>query len=369
MNSLPSLPDHCIELPPDLDTPCAVVNLPVLRRNIERMAEVLAVRGQALRPHAKTHSCTEIGRLQLANGAAGLTVGTLRMAEAFASAGFDDLFIAAPTWISGSAGPRLRALHDAIALSVGVDSAPAARLLAEAVAGSRHRLRVVIEVDSGEHRSGVRPSEVVQLARVASEAGLDVRGLFTHGGHGYAKPGAAEQAASDEVTVLEEAAGALRSVGYSLCVLSVGSTPTVWHTPAGLMTEQRPGTYVFNDRQQVGLGSAATEDVALVVAATVTSTAVSGQVILDAGAKALAKDRPDWLPGHGAVLGYPSCLVTGVFDFHAVVDVPRDGPQPKLGEVVAVVPNHVCAAVNLARELVVTEGGQVTARWPIDARG
>jgi D-serine deaminase-like pyridoxal phosphate-dependent protein len=143
----------------------------------------------------------------------------------------------------------------------------------------------------------------------------------------------------------------------------------VWHTPVGAVTEQRPGTYVFNDRQQVALGAAGLEDVAFMVAATVTSTAVPGQVVVNAGAKALSKERPELLAGHGTVLGYPDSQITQVTDFHGVIETPPGLPRPGLGDAVAIVPNHVCAAVNLARELLVVDHGQVTATWAIDGRG
>jgi D-serine deaminase-like pyridoxal phosphate-dependent protein len=230
-------------------------------------------------------------------------------------------------------------------------------------------LEISIELDSGERRSGVRPEETVAVARAADAAGLRVAGLFTHGGHSYARPGAAEAAAIDEHDVLDAAARALTDAGFEPAVLSAGSTPTALRSAYPPVTEERPGTYVFGDRQQVGLDGVASHEVALVVAATVISTAIPGQVILDCGAKALSKDRPDWLPGHGVLPGYPGAWIERVFDYHAVVRVPEGGPRPRLGEVVTVVPNHVCPVVNLSRELVVVRDGRVLDRWAIDARG
>ncbi len=359
-------PAGLIDLPPALETPCAIVDVPTLRRNLAATAELIATGGARLRPHVKTHSSTELGRWQVEAGATGLTVGTLRMAERFAAAGLDDLLIAAPVWVTDETAPRLRALHERCRVIAGLDGAEAARRLAAAVAGSSRRLRVLVEVDCGHARSGIRPDRAGELADEATRAGLEVAGVFTYPGHSYAGPGAPEQAARDQCTALLAAATSLEAAGHEPQIVSGGSTPTT-PEPAHGLTEQRPGTYVFGDLQQVALGAASRADVAFAVAATVTSTAVPGQLVLDAGAKALGRDRPPWLQGHGLIAGYPHLRATRVFDYHAVVPVPEGAAAPRLGDVVAVIPNHVCTAAHLADELVLLEDGRLT-RWPIDGR-
>src|SRR5262249_17861063 len=161
--------------------------------------------------------------------------------------------------------------------------------------------------------------------------------------HGYARPGAGAAAGADEVRALTVAGAALAMAGFEAPVLSAGSTPTVRHSSHAPVTEERPGTYIFGDRQQAEPGRVAPADVAPPVAATVISDAVPGQVVVDSGAKALAKDRPEWLDGHGVLPAYPGALVRQVFDFHAVVALGPDGRAPRLGEVVWIVPNHACA--------------------------
>jgi D-serine deaminase-like pyridoxal phosphate-dependent protein len=136
----------------------------------------------------------------------------------------------------------------------------------------------------------------------------------------------------------------------------------------GVVTEERPGTYVFGDRQQLAIGSCAPEDIAAVVAATVVSTAVPGQFVLDAGAKTLGKDLPPWLTGYGQVTAYPDAVITRVYDHHAVCELPEGARRPTVGDVVGVVPNHICPVVNLATEAVVVRDGEQIARWPVDAR-
>ncbi|MFI5225610.1 MAG: alanine racemase [Candidatus Limnocylindrales bacterium] len=357
-------------LPDGLDTPCLVVDLDVVEANASRLQAALDTRGVRLRPHVKTHKSVALARMQLEAGARGLTVGTLGEAEVFAAAGLTDLFVAYPIWAVGTKAGRLRALHDAIDLSVGVDSVAAAERLAAAVAGSSRPLRVVIELDSGGHRTGVgAAADVVGLARAATGLGLSVIGVFTHGGHSYGAIGVAASAAQDEVRTLGAAAEALRSDGFEIELISAGSTPTMVDSAMGPVTEIRAGTYLLGDRTQLALGAIPAEGIALHVAATVVSAAVPGEVVLDAGAKTLTKDRPPYLEGHGLLPAHPDAVIDRLYDYHGVVVAPTHGALPHVGEVVAIIPNHVCPVVDLFDTFVATRGGAIVGRWQVDARG
>jgi D-serine deaminase-like pyridoxal phosphate-dependent protein len=334
------------------------------------MAARARTAGVALRPHAKTHKCPEIGRRQLAAGAAGLTVATLSEAELFAAAGCDNLFIAYPVWAGGGRAARLRKLHEQLRLRVGVDSPEAAELLAAAVRGAPEPLRVLVEVDCGARRSGVPAGAVAGLAATCRRLGLDVRGAFTHPGHAYASPGGVVAAAADEQAALAAAGAALAGLVDGPPELSGGSTPTALSGLAGLAglagpaTEVRPGTYVFGDRQQLRLAGFPARQVALVVAARVVSTPRAGEAVLDAGSKALSTDRPAWLPGYGWLPAVPPAKVVAITEEHAVVSG-LSGVALRVGDLVGVVPNHVCTAVNLGRELVIVDGGTVVDSWPV----
>ncbi len=135
------------------------------------------------------------------------------------------------------------------------------------------------------------------------------------------------------------------------------------------MTEERPGTYVYGDRQQAALANEPFEDAALMVAATVVSAGPGGGFVIDAGAKILAKDVSPFLPGHGSILGHPEAVIDRVNDHHGVVVLPDGDPPPSIGTVVWVLPNHVCPVVNLVDEILVASGGRIIDRWPVDARG
>ena len=335
-------------------TPHVLVDREVLGRNLHAMQESAAAAGLALRPHAKTHKSLEVARLQLAAGAVGLTVATVSEAEVFAGV-CDDLFVAYPLWVDDERATRLRGVLDVATVAVGVDSVESVRQLAPlADAG----LRVRVEVDSGHHRSGVPAGDVVGVATAAAEAGLSVDGVFTFPGHSYSPHGRAT-AAADEQRELGAARDALVAAGIPCPSVSGGSTPSVEYARGDVLTEVRPGVYVFGDAQQWELGTATPERVALTVVATVVGR-YADRVVLDSGSKVLGADRSAWATGHGRLLDHPEAVITALSEHHATVtgfDAPR-------GTRVRVVPNHVCTTVNLADEYVVGDG-----TWRVDARG
>ena len=350
----------------DLATPCLVVDQDLLDANIDAMAALSARLQVALRPHVKTHKIPAIAERQVAAGARGLCVATVSEAEVFARAGFTDLFLAYPLWVGPAKGRRLRSLLEAADLTIGVDSTEGAQALAAQLGQERGRVRVLIEVDSGHHRSGVSPADAGAMADVAAHAGLDVSGVFTFPGHGYA-PGAMADVAAQEANALSAGADALREVGIEPQVLSGGSTPTAASTAAGAMTEMRPGVYVFGDAQQWELGTTSPDRIALVCLATVVSHA-GGRVVLDAGSKVLGADRASWATGYGRLLDHPDTRVVLLSEHHAVVEWDQS-PLPPIGSPMRVVPNHVCNAVNLSDEIVVVSNGVVVDTWPVAARG
>ncbi|MEX2546597.1 MAG: alanine racemase [Chloroflexota bacterium] len=358
-------------LPGGLDTPCLVIDLDIVERNAHRMAEAVAARGISLRPHVKTHKSVALARMQLEAGAVGITVGTLGEAEVMAKGGINDILLAYPLWAEGRKAARLRALHerDDLTFVVGVDSVAGARSLAAAVAGSTKSLRVLIELDPQYHRTGVDPAAAGSLAAQLRDIGLDVVGVFTHGGHAYRGPDAVGSAAADEVGAIAAAADSLRAAGIEPQILSAGSTPTALSVATAPVNEVRPGTYLINDRIQVHMGSCAAVDVAVAVAATVVSDSVPGKFVIDAGAKSLTKDMAPYLTGYGFLPAYPDGVLERLTDYHGEIRLPDGAHGPRLGDVVAVVPNHVCPVIDLFDSFVATRSGEVIGRWPVDARG
>ncbi len=344
-------------------TPALVVDLDTLDRNITRMAETARAGGFALRPHAKTHKCPQIAEKQLAAGAIGLTIATIGEAEVFAASGVTDLFIAYPLWLDEGKRRRLAKLAAGARVQVGVDSIESARRLVGTGAS------VLIEIDSGH------PADAGPLARAVSELGLTVDGVFTFPGHGTAHAANATptdvriQAARDQETALAEAAASLRDSGIEPRIVSGGSTPTAALREDGQINELRPGVYVFNDAMQIALGSCGVDDVALAAAATVVSVPAADRFVLDAGSKVLGADPNAWTASYGLVPAYPGSKVVQLSEHHAVVQLPEGVTAPRHGDRVAIVPNHVCNAVNLAAELVIVRDGNHVDSWPVAARG
>lgn len=354
-----------------LATPAVLVDLDVLERNVERMAARARAAGVRLRPHAKTHKSPEIGSLQRAAGAWGLSVAKVSEAEVFVAAGFDDVFVAFPA-VGEEKGRRLLRLADRARVACGVDSVAGARTLARPFREAGRTLDVLLKVDVGYGRVGVLPEQApLVAARIAELPGLRLRGVFTHAGHGYlASTGQQlEEIARSEGETLAATAGALRAAGVDVDEVSVGSTPTarVAMRSAGV-TECRPGNYVFHDGSQVALGTCRIEDCALTVVATVVSVPAPGRAVLDAGSKTLSSDplRP-LAGGYGRILGRRS-RVEALSEEHGVVAV-ADGEAFEVGDRVSVLPNHACVVVNLHDRLIGTSGGRVEAVLPVSARG
>lgn len=345
-----------------LDTPFLAVDLAVMDRNIERLAVRLRGTGIQLRPHAKSHKCVEIAQRQIDSGAIGLTVATIGEAEVFAEAGFTDLFIAYPLWVTAPKARRLHQVATRTALRLAVDSAAGAQQLAEHLGDLP--LTVVVEVDSGHHRTGVAADEAGPVAAAAQAAGLNVVGIFTFPGHGYT-PGQRAQVAAQESRALDGAAASLRAHGIEPAVRSGGSTPTVGAADSTVLTEVRPGVYPFNDAQQFELDVCTLDDIALSAVTTVVH-ARGRTAIVDAGSKILGADRPGWATGFGRVIDEPDARIVALSEHHATVEFPAAAPSP--GTRLRIAPNHLCNAVNLVDSLVIdTAGGP--HHWAVAARG
>lgn len=354
-----------------LDTPALLVDASRLEQNIRRMAAVAAGGGKLLRPHAKTHKCPEIAKLQIDAGACGLTVAKLGEAEAFAAAGATDLFVANQV-VGPAKVARALALALGCALAVGVDSIECAAPLALAAQARGMRLAVRIEVDTGGGRAGVRSLEeaVALAAWIAESGGLTLDGIYTHEGQLYKLPGMQER--SDEARRVSARMGGIRRAiqlrAPGADAVSVGSTPGARLMAASPeVTEIRPGNYVFCDRTQLDLG-ASEEQCALHVITTVTSVRPDGVVIVDAGTKTLAADRPFADSSMGLVVGRPNLFFATANEEHGILRRVAADPV-RVGDRLLIVPNHACACVNLHDWLHVHDGERLVDRWPVSARG
>ena len=345
----------------EIPTPALVIDCEVLDQNIWTAHSSVAEVGLRVRPHVKTHKSLEIARRQLTAGAVGLAVATVGEAEVFLAVS-NDIFISYPLWPDEDQFNRLEALSSRCRLAIGVDSAEGIEHLAHRLPRS---IELMIEIDSGHHRSGCTPVDAGGIARSALDRNLRVRGIFTFPGHSYTHDGGRVAAADEPVALSRAVEDVRRATGLSSLEISGGSTPSFLTSTAEELTEVRPGVYVFNDAQQWELGNILPEAIALSAYSRVVSSR-EGHIVLDVGSKVLGADKASYSTGSGRLLDFPDARVIQLSEHHAVVAI-NDGP-PR-GSVVRVVPNHVCSAVNLVDELFPVTTGKVHAAWPVDARG
>jgi D-serine deaminase-like pyridoxal phosphate-dependent protein len=357
------------------DTPELVVDLDVVRANVERIAAQAREAGVSVRPHTKTHKLPQIARMQLVAGAVGVQVAKLGEAEVMVDAGIEDVLVGYPI-VGDVKLARLADLAARARITVTVDSDEVAHGLSRTARERGLVFRALLELDTGMRRLGVLPERAVESAeRIAALDGIELAGVFTHEGHVYVQ---ARDDAERERMTLEccaaavATAEALRERGIGADVVSVGSAGTFrFAIRAPGVTEVRPGTYVFNDRSQIAQGACGPDDLAAFAIATVVARPEPGRIVVDAGSKVLTSDRMlvcDPPASFGAIWGHDDWDVVRLSEEHGVVSVPPDA-DVGVGERVAIVPNHVCPAINLANAVTVVEGGRVTGRWPVAARG
>ena len=354
-----------------VETPALLVDLDRLEANLDRAADYAARHGLALRPHVKTHKSSFVAAAQLRRGARGLTCATPREAEVMAEE-CDDVLVAYPP-IASPRARRLTTLPPTVRLTVALDSEHAATELARAARDARREVGVYVELDLGMRRVGVPSVDAaVALARHVSEVdGLHFDGLAFYPGH--IREAMADQDAKLEALehTLARAMERFYDAGLPPRVVSGGSTPTMWRThEMPSVTEMRPGTYAYNDRTTVTTGACTPSDCALTVLATVVSTSVAGQAVIDAGTKALGRE-PLRGPGEGfgELLDHPGVVVERMSEEHGVLDLGGSAWRPSVGDMVRVVPNHVCVAVHLHDYVYGVRGGHLERGWPIEARG
>jgi D-serine deaminase-like pyridoxal phosphate-dependent protein len=356
----------------ELLTPAAVIDLARMEANLDRMADYVRAARLGLRPHIKTHKTPELAAEQIRRGAIGLTCATVHEAEVM-SAVASDILIAHPP-VGAAKLQRLFQLPDDLRVTVALDSTEALNGLAASAEEHRRAIGVLVEVDVGMHRVGIcEPAAAAALAlTVADHPYLEWRGLTFYPGH--IREHVDEQSASltQLRATIDDYLDALARKGLEPSIVSGGSTPAAFGSDLlhGLLTEIRPGTYIFNDRTTAAIGACRLEDCAYTVLATVVSTAVPGQAVVDAGSKALSREeiRGSDAPGFGALLDRPDIVVKGLSEEHGILDLSQTEWRPRVGDHVRIVPNHVCVSVNLHDRLWALRDGCIEACWPIRAR-
>jgi D-serine deaminase-like pyridoxal phosphate-dependent protein len=360
ISAIPSPRDAIGRTRAELPTPALVLDLDVMRENLATMA-AWTERHVAVRPHFKTHKCIEIAREQLGAGAIGITCATVFEARALVEAGIDEILIANEI-VSPAKVSLLADLARRSHVTVAVDDAENASSLAGAACDRGAELGVVVEVDVGLHRGGVRSHEAaIRLARhVSALSGLRLRGVMGYEGHVVTEPDRElrRQLAALAMDELAAYVDALRADGHAVEIVSAGGTNTYDMTGADdRVTELQAGTYVVMDAAYAPLAPAFRP------ALTVLGTVVSRHgttAVLDCGTKSLAVDA--------APPTSPVGSVREVHEEHTLLEV-GEGDPPALGGVVELTVGYCGGTINLHDVYFVSSGEEIVDVWPVCARG
>ena len=360
-----------------IETPRLWIDVPQMRRNIDKMASIARKLGVNLRPHIKTHKIPSIAREQLQAGAAGITAAKVSEAEVMAESGIQDIFIAYPL-VTNSKIERALRLSRRTRLTVGVDSIEGARRLSKMAASDGRTLEVRLEVDTGLRRTGVLRRRTVELAsRIESLDNLNLSGIYTYRGAVLVDGSPTldlEAAGLEEGELMVSLASQIREQGIQIEDVSLGSTPTApFAGEVEGVTEIRPGTYVFYDRMQAQMGACSLEECAASVMTTVVSRPSEDLAIIDGGSKTFATDvpldkEPLNLMGFGHVVYYPDAVLERLTEEHGMLRVTGEHDL-RVGDTIKIIPNHVCSTVNLHDQVYLTDESGATERAVVAARG
>ncbi|MSV27564.1 MAG: D-TA family PLP-dependent enzyme, partial [Bryobacterales bacterium] len=347
----------------ELETPALLIDLNVMEANLSRVAAYARNHDLRLRPHTKTHKSTAVGKLQLASGAAGLTVAKVGEAEVMIGAQPPELLVAYPV-IGRSKLDRLMEVAPKTKLTVALDNLFCAQQLAEAARRARVDVGVLAEVDVGLGRVGVQPGEqLVQLAiSIDRLPRLKLEGIAFYPGHIKSNDEQGERDLKSLSALVQSILADFKRAGIELKIVSGGSTPALFHShEVEGVNEIRPGTYIYNDMNTVMSGGCGLEDCAASIMATVVSTAKTGQMIIDGGSKTFSSDRLNLSSEvtFGRLKEAPEAQFTKMNEEHGYVDIRRAQREFQIGDRVNVIPNHVCVAVNLHENVYGVRNGEV----------
>ena len=357
----------------ELDTPAAIVDLDVMENNIQSIADYCRQHSLKLRPHTKTHKIPEIAKLQVKAGSCGITVAKVGEAEVMAAAGLKDILVAYPV-LGEAKTTRLAQLARECKITVSLDSLEVAEGLSVAAHKAGSQIDILLEFDTGMRRCGVEtPASLVALGHaVAKLPNLHLAGVLFYPGHVWVRPeeqGPDLERLSERIESMKQA---MRANGLDCQTVSGGSTPTAYnsHRIRGV-TEIRPGNFVYNDRNELGLHVCGVDQCALRILTTVVSCSVSRRAVIDAGSKTFAADR--WLSGEGKGFGliveHPDVYFELMSEEHGHLDLSGSSYTARVGDRLTMIPNHACVCVNLHERIFFHRKGVVEATWAVAGRG
>jgi D-serine deaminase-like pyridoxal phosphate-dependent protein len=359
----------------DLTTPVLLLDLDLLDANIAKLAAHAKAAKINLRPHGKTHKCVEIARRQIKAGAIGLSVATIREAEAMSAAGIRGLLITSELVGKPKIDRLIKLCRVAPDTMSVIDNFDHARQMSEAAVAAKLSLNIMLDVDPAGRRTGVPPGPVaIELAeKVAKLPNLKLRGIHGYSGASSHVTGfdARRKHSGDVMSPIIETFAKLKKLGLPMEIMSGGSTGT-YNIDPGIegMTELQCGSYVFMDVDYRAIGSSSGivyEDFSpsLTVMATVISKSYGDRATTDAGIKAFSTDRAKFTP---EVKGATGVKVSYAGDEHGVLTFDNPSREFKIGDRVEFIVPHCDPNVNLYERLYCTRGENVVDAWRVVGR-
>lgn len=349
----------------EVTTPALILDLDRARQNIKTMAEKFRDLPAALRPHIKVHKSPQLARMQVEAGAIGVACATVWEAAVMAHAGIEDVLVANQVVQPDKVAAAATLARDQ-RITLTIDDVRNVEQLSKAATEAGSQLELLIEIDVGMGRCGVRTKEeALPLAeRIADLRGLKLRGMQGYEGHCMLEPDREKRlrdahAANAKVI---EAFDFLAERGHPVEIISAGGTGTYFITGANpRIDEVQAGSYTLMDCFHGNLVPGGFE-----IAMTVAGTVISRQgntVVLDCGRKAVGIDFVT-----PPLASHPDSGVRYYAEEHCLVDFPG-APPLDLGDVTEVLAGYGPTTVNLHDVFHVVEDGVVTDIWPINPRG
>jgi D-serine deaminase-like pyridoxal phosphate-dependent protein len=358
------------ELLASLETPCLIIDVEKARLNVEAMQKAANEAGCKLRPHIKTHKMPYFAAMQVKAGAEGITCAKISEAEIMASGSdiIDDIFVAY-TLVGDFRIKRAIALSKKLKrLILGVDSFAGAQALSNAAVQAGVTLEVRLEIDTGLKRTGINREEAPALAqKIAAMPGLGLTGIYTFKGLLFDGDFTENNllAAEEEGILLENTAQEIESLGTKLKDISGGSSPTALYTAkTGKENEIRPGTYIFNDMLLLNEKVAQEDDIAVRFAATVVSCPTEEYAIIDGGTKCFPTDQslnafPFYFQSYAKIEDNSDLRLSRMNEEHGIITSVTGKTGLSVGQVLTLIPIHVCTAINMQNSVYLLENGQL----------
>ena len=359
----------------DLDTPALCVDLDKMQRNIDKMQRVCNANKIGVRPHAKTHKCAAIAKMQMAAGAIGICTAKLSEAEALLAEGIDKILMTTANLPPAKIRRAMELKKKYPGFIQAVDWAQNAADLNDAAKAAGVVADVVIDVAVGT-RTGIPPGEdALNLARlVDKQPNLKLRGLLSYdGGVQHVNTFAArKERALKNIEENARTQEKMKASGLSTEIFSGGGTGTynIYHAVPGF-TDVQVGSYIFMDMQYIVIGNVDGQPVyddfepSLTVLATVVNNRFPNRLTTDAGAKALTLNTP-----RAGVIGEPDMdYNAGSDEFGSITFKGESRKAWKMGDKMELIVPHCDPAVNLYDYIYGIRNDRVESVLAVTARG